>query len=509
MFSPISKTTLLLLLAGVFLASVYAHDAEEAWKCKHGHEELPEPETLDVEEDFNPEGNDHSGRTLASYSNLRTYGYYGLMGTATSSFKSYVQNKLIPPILDYFAAALKVKYPVVGNMKVGTSSVCGVTTPTILRNGVPADYVYFVTTDSSSDYVASSSTCSLASGSKRPLIGKTTISMAYMSATTDVMLHERNMICIMHEVIHTLGFSNSLYKSWLTTSGKTLTGHITSASLDGYTAVVINAEPLTSMLREHFGCSSLKGAYMENTGSSGTAGCHFERRQFAYEGMTSGLIYQMQFSKFTLGILESTGWYVADYAYSDPFSFGQGQGCGFLTGTCSSNSYSEFCSGSTRSCVNTGYGGGSCSTDTRSDNCKWIHPSVSYSCDNADADSYARLPTLQTFGRGTGSKCFEGTLNTRSAGSQTTFCFKYSCSGSGTSTKLTLTVGGKSVACAKKGNVSVSGYAGTISCPDPLEYCSTIGQKVCPRGCMGRGTCVNGICSCNNGYKGQDCALTA
>jgi len=248
---------------------------------------------------------------------------------------------------------------------------------------------------------------------------------------------------------------------------------------------------------------------MENTGSSGTAGSHFERRQFAFEGMTSGLIVQMQFSEFTLALLESTGWYVPDYSYADPFHWGQGQGCSFLTGSCSSSSFSEFCSSSSRACVATGRGGGSCSTDSRSDECKWIHPSDAYDCDNEDAKSYARLPALQNFGRSSQAKCFTGTLNTKSAGSQTSFCFKYSCSGSGSGTQLTLNMNGKSVVCSKKGNVSVSGYAGTITCPDPVEYCKTVGKKVCPRGCMGRGSCVNGVCACNNGYKGKDCALRA
>jgi len=504
MFS--SKTILLTLFVGALVASVYAHDP---WECKHGHEELSEPELLDIDEDWNPDGNDHTGRTLASYNNLRTYGYYGLLNSASSSMRSYVQDKLIPPLMDYFASALKVKYPVSGAFKVSTSSVCGFSTPSVLRSGVNADYVYFVSIDSSGSYVASSTTCSLASGSRRPLVGHTVISTQFMGATSDVMLHERNMICIMHEIVHTLGFSNSLYSHWLNSNGKTLTGHILSASLDGYTTKVINAEPLTSKLRSYFGCSSLKGAYMENTGSSGTAGTHFERRQYAYEIMTSGLVYQMQMSELTLSLLESTGWYVPDYSYADQYTFGQGQGCNFLTGACSSSSFPEYCSSSARSCVATGMGGGNCATDTRSDNCRWIHPNVNYNCDNPNADSYARLPSLQTYGRGTGSKCFEGTLNSRSAGSQTTFCFKYSCSGSGSSAKLTLNVGGKSVVCSRKGGVSVSGYAGVINCPDPVEYCATLGQKICPRGCMGRGSCNDGICSCDSGYKGQDCALKA
>jgi len=494
-------------LAVLGLLGVSAKGMEEL-KCTHDHQEIPEPDFLEVDEDYNPDGNDHSGRLLTSYSNLRTYAYYGELSSTTSAMRAYIET-LVPPIMDYWAGVLKVKYPVNGNMKVSSSSVCGVSTPSVLKNGVAADYVYFIEADVSSDYVASSYACTLASGSKRPLIGHTYISTTYMQPSTDVLINERNMICILHETVHTLGFSKSLYAHWLNSSGKTLTGHVTSATLDGATSVVINAEPLTTKVRDYFGCPTLKGAYMENSGSGGTDGSHFERRQFAFEAMTSGLILQMQFSQFTLALLESSGWYVVDYSYADEFHFGEGEGCNFLLGTCSATEYPEWCSSSARGCTNVGRGGGTCESDVRSDNCKFVHPVEQYDCENVDAESYARIPDIQTYGRGLGSKCFTGTLNTKKAGSQTTFCFKPTCSGSGTSTKLTLNVGGKEVVCSKAGNVSVSGYAGTIDCPDPLTFCSTVGAPVCPRGCMGRGSCNDGVCSCNSGYKGTDCSLAA
>jgi len=499
-----------LLILALFAPNTYAALTKDNWECTHGKFEREPPVLLDVEEDWNPEGNDHSGRTLTTYNNLRTYGYYGGMTGASSSFKSYVENDLIPPILDYYSAALKVKYPVSGKMKTSASSICGVTTPSVLKEGIEADYVYFLSVDSSSDYVASSGACSLASGSKRPLMGHTTISTYYMKATTDPVLHEKNMVCIMHEVIHTLGFAHSLYYDWLDSAGKTLTGHVLSEPLDGVDTVVINAEPLTSKLRTYFGCSTLKGAYMENTGSSGTAGIHFERRQFGFEFMTSGLITQMQVSEFTLALLESSGWYVPDYSYADPYFFGQGEGCSFLTGTCKDTHFTEWCDSSARGCTLPGRGGATCRDDTRSDGCMFYHPITDYDCDNTEAESYARLPDLQVFGRNKGSKCFEGTLtSSKSAGSQSSYCFTYKCSGSGSSTELTINVGTKSVLCTSKGTKTVSGYAGTVTCPDPLTFCSTVGQKICPRGCMGRGTCVSGKCSCNNGYTGEDCALNA
>jgi len=503
-----------LLLALALLAPIaYSFDDHTEHKCTHDLQEREEPELVDVDEGFS-EG-EMDGRGLASYPHLRTYGYYGLLSSAPSGVRAYFEDNVVPPILDYFKGALRNKYPVSGKLKMSTSTTCGVSTPSVLRNGVEADYFFFMRAelDTGSNWVAESKTCNLASGSKRPITAIVTINRNLMKVTSDVLLHEKNMICVMHEVIHTLGFSSSLYKYFLTSSGKTRSGHITSASLDGSTSKVLNVEPLTSRIRNHFGCSSVKGAYMENSGSSATAGSHFERRQFSFDIMTSGLIYQMQVSEFSLALLEGSGWYEVDYSYADQFAYGKDQGCNFLLKSCSSSGVSSldgFCSGSSRGCTSTGRGGGSCSSDTRSDGCKFIHPSVNYDCDNNNGDNYARLPSAETYGRGANSKCFMGTLSSSSSSSsKSSYCFRYSCSGSGSNAQLTVSVGSKSATCNKEGQVSVSGYKGYLTCPDPVTFCSTIGKKVCPRNCMGRGTCVDGVCKCNSGLKGADCGLKA
>lgn len=512
MFKVTTKSMLTLLLLGVHIASVYTQgDPNDAWTCNHDNIEHPPHEFIDVEEKGFKDAQE--GRLLAStsYSNIRMYGYYGFLSAGGSDYESYMSEELLPPILSYFEGALKVKYPVSGTFKISTSSICGKTTPSILRSGVNADFVYIFASESASGtWVASTSSCSLASGSRRPLVGMTTINTAlFKSATNNVLLHEKNMLAIMHELTHTLGFSTSLFNYFLDSSGKTLSGHILSGTLDGISGTVINVSPLTSKLQSYFGCSSLKGAYMENNGAAGAvAGSHFERRHFGFEAMTAYLVYEMKYSEFSLAMLEGSGWYEVDYSYADPFFFGKGEGCTFLTGSCSSinSQFSEFCTSSSRKCAVPGRGGGSCSSDTVSDSCKFIHPSVEYDCGNTDAESYARLPSIQTFGRGTGSKCFEGTLGGSSA---TTYCFKYSCDTSGSSTILNIDVGSKTVECTAKSSKTVSGYSGTITCPDPATWCSTVGAKICPRGCMGRGTCVNGVCSCYNGFKGEDCGLNA
>ena len=515
MRSPIfySLFTTLVLLSAYSLE----HHHEDGTTCTHDHIDHPEPEFLDIEESFQI-SEEKEGRNLAgtTYYNIRMYAYYDTLNSAPSDYKTYFQKQLGPAVISYFQGALKVKYPVNGSLTVPSSqkTLCSIPTPAILRTGVKADYfiMFDSTEDTKSNWVAESYACFLATGSKRPLIAKSLLNRNLLkNPGNDILLHEKNIYLMLHEMTHTLGFSSSLYKYFLDANGKVRTGHILTKSTLLGNATVLNLPTLTSKIRTFFGCSTIAGAYMENTGSSATAGSHLERRMFPYEAMSSGLIYQQSFSAFTLALLEDSGWYVPNYAYADPYWFGQGQGCGFLTEACATanTKYDDFCTGSPRGCTVQGRGGGFCQNDTRSDGCRFFRPSISYDCENPDAVGFARLPELQSFGRDAGSKCFSGNLHTFTTSIQTSFCFKYKCSGSGSTTKLEVNVGTNTVICSKAGNVGVSGYKGTITCPDPLSFCSTVGKPTCPRNCMGRGSCVSGKCVCKTGFKGKDCGLAA
>jgi len=440
---------------------------------------------------------------------MRMVAFYDPLSSAPSSFKSYIQNELAPAVLDWFQGALKVKYPVSGKLKVDSSSVCDVKTPSTLKSGVDADYaIIFNHKSESSSTVASSRACTTASGTRRPLIATTIFNRNQLKPSNgDVLIHEKNIYLLIHEMMHTLAFSASHYKNFLDANGNLRKGHVKSAKLNGQTTTVIDLPELTQKLRNYYGCSTLPGIYMENDGGSGTAGSHFERKLYLYETMCSGGIFGRRVSEFSLTFLEGSGWYVPDYSYAEPFFFGQGQGCNFISATASTASkYDEYCSGSDRGCSNSGIAGGKCYSDSKTDGLKYVNPDEDYHCENADAEDYARLPDLQVFGRGTGSKCFVGTLNTKKSNTKTSFCFKHSCSGSGSNTQLTLQVGNKNVVCDREGERTVDGYYGSINCPDPLTFCNTVGKKYCPRNCLGRGSCVNNKCVCKSGYSGVDCA---
>jgi len=457
-----------------------------------------------------------TNRLLAdNYDNLRIEANYDNLVDSPADYASYIQNELVPPVLSWLQAALKVKSPVVTSIKLGTStkSICGVAVPSGLYTGIKADLLVLFNAKimASTSTVASSKVCYLSSATRRPMIATSVFNRNTLTAANgDVLIHERNIYLTIHEMMHNLAFSSQLFPYFIDDNGNTLTGHIKKVTYNSKATTVIDVAPLTDKLREFFGCKTLEGAYLENDGSDGTSGSHFERKLFVYETMSSGVIFGRRVSKFSLAMLEGSGWYVPDYDFAEPYYFGQGEGCNFIYGSCSSAAKefsSEFCSGTAIGCTPWGDYAGKCFRDATSEGCSYIMPDKAYSCENADPASNARLPALQVYGRGLGSKCFMGTLNTKSTTSKTPFCFKYSCSGAGSSTKLTVKVGTKSVVCTKAGTKTVSGYYGSITCPDPLSFCNTIAKEFCPRNCMGRGSCVNNKCQCNRGFTGVDCGL--
>jgi len=390
-------------------------------------------------------------------------------------------------------------------------NMCQQQIPSVLYNpGVDADFfVFFLTRKENSYNIALSQYCFQASGSKRPIVAYTNINMNMLpEAKGDALLHEKNIYLMLHETLHNLGFTSYAYPYFIDQNGLALKGHVKSVKFGGQTRTVLDVAPLTSKLRKFFGCSSIPGALLENNGGSATASSHFERRFFLYDLMTSGLIDGHRISEFSLALLEGSGWYQPDYSYAEPYWFGQGQGCEFLTGNCASSTFQfeEFCKGSERGCGAFGRAGGKCQSDSLSDGCRFYYPFEENDCDNPDGYDNARLPDLQVFGRGAGSKCFSGTLNSRQSNSgRTTFCFKYTCINNGE--KVQVQVGENKIVCDKEGQQTIDGFYGSIDCPDPTTFCSTVAKQYCPRGCMGRGTCENNKCVCNKGFTGIDCGL--
>jgi hypothetical protein len=201
------------------LTSTYAGIHDE-YACNHDNEHYV-TEDLDVNEDMSSLD---AGRRLeeAQYPNMRILANYDPLDSAPSSFKAYIQNELVPPVLDYLSAALRVKYPVSGKLKVSSSSVCGEKTPSDLKSGVDADfYMIFDSRSEDSSTVATSKPCQTASGTKRPLVGYTNFNRQMLTeAKGNILIHEKNMYLVIHEIMHILAISQNHYDRFIDENGK-------------------------------------------------------------------------------------------------------------------------------------------------------------------------------------------------------------------------------------------------------------------------------------------------
>ena len=489
---------------------------------------------LDIQlSELPPEDTPHDDRLLAGPQPIRIMVEYSTLTGTTTANKNYIQNQLMPAAVAYIRSALSVTPITTLKVSSTTTTVCGLPIPSKYRTGVQADLVLLVTAEATNDnYIAWARPCLLSGTNKRTVFGQIQFNLNYMVPGTSIDF-ESDVITTIHELTHVLGLTSSLFSYFPTNPT------VASTVVNGNTVTYIDLPPLTKRLRAHFNCSTLKGAYLENQGSSGSAGSHFERRVFGNEYMTASAINDARISEFTLAFLEGTGWYTANYSMAEPFFWGKNKGCSFVNGFCVYKTtfkanFDEFCSPLTsKGCTFHGRSGGYCATtspaasssldpdmnywknntalpDTFADNCPYYRAYSNVDCEDP-ADAKRAILSAEVYG--TGSKCFMGTLYpTGTLSSKTAFCLKYNCvKQSNGKYYLNVLFGSKTAVCTAKGSISVSGYYGKLDCPDPQEYCTTIGVRYCKRGCFGRGSCntSTGICKCNAGFKGDDCSLPA
>jgi len=469
-----------------------------SYQCHHDNLDI-EVETLN-DEDVDPEGTANRRFLASSYGPLRIHADFSHF-SGSSSTKSYIQNKLLPAAISYFASALQVAR--LTSLKTSSSSVCGLRVPSVYKSsGVQADLVFMVTGErSSQSWLAWAKPCSSLSNG-RPIFGQINFNLNDMAASSSDSKFEADLMVVMHEMTHVLGVSQSLFGKYVNPA------RISSKSVGGSTYYYVDVAPLTQRLRNHFGCSTIPGAFLENNGGSGSAGSHFERKFFNTEYMTASAITDARISEFTLAMLEGSGWYKVNYDMADNFQWGKGEGCDFFSGACSSTNADEFCSGSgSYGCTyHRSYGGYCTNSDSFGGGCSVIKAYANQNCEDSASRGSARI-SGEFYGQG--SKCFTGTLYSGGSLSRKyPFCLKNECQKqSNGNYAVKLTVGSASATCTSKGSVKISGYSGSVDCPDPNEFCTGVGKKTCKRGCMGNGDCSNGKCICNSGWRGLDCGI--
>lgn len=357
---------------------------------------------------------------------------------------------------------------------------------------VAGDLLIFVDmVDENTNFAAYAMTCMYEPVYRRPVVGlikvntkKITISAPGLKKLNAVLLHEALHILVISPSSYSLyyGNKNAIQQETVSTSSGTKI------------AFKLVSPTVLAAAKEHFNCYSITGVYLEDEGSSVSAGTHFEKVKFGHELMTSKLTGFPSMSKITLALMEDSGWYQIDYDKAQHLSYGYKQGCNFLIKSCNT-SYQEFCTNEDEmGCSRDFMGKTLCKSSDYTNNCNLANFIDKYVCTNV----YNFTKTTDYEESGPQSRCFV----VKNSDKKSVGCFKSSCDGR----KLTIHFKDKSIECLSSG--AVVEYKGVkITCPDIITFCDSFNSS-CFNDCSSHGTCLlNQTCRCDYFFSGSNCSL--
>ncbi|KAL4438378.1 hypothetical protein ABPG74_009417 [Tetrahymena malaccensis] len=322
----------------------------------------------------------------------------------------------------------------------------------------------------------------------------------------------------MHEIMHVLGFTGRTIQYWINPDTGRPYGYLevdkimkTESRWDVEDVIKVSSKNILKVSRNHYGCPSIDGMYLENQGEEGSSGSHWERDLLGNEFMTASVVpYYYSISKFTAALLLDTGFYAEiNNNLLMPIYWGKNKGCDFFNKSCKSEKqFPEFSDKSFyESCdfYSQGYGR-SINTDGFSQ-CKTIQIDSQKSCDSdsfQSNDFYRQNP-------GSGSRCFRSNSNAKGEEFLDVKgrCFKAQCQNDFSSIKVNVWQN-EFVTCQYPNQVinladQTKTTQGIMRCPDDFDlFCGF--PKQCPNYCSNNGVCNNGYCICLKGYAGTDCS---
>ncbi|KXZ43308.1 hypothetical protein GPECTOR_95g697 [Gonium pectorale] len=382
--------------------------------------------------------------------------------------------------------------------------------------------------------------CLLDLGDNRPLVGAANVCPGALR-----MLDEASLTAVVaHEMIHALGFTDAMYNLTRRPDGspRPISELVQSATVDGRSVMQLVSPGVRDAARAHFGCSALEGAQLEEDGSAGSVGSHWEYTLYQGEVMVASTIFAADgspptLSNMTLSYLEDTGWYVANRSAAGRLAWGAGAGCGLPSMSCKQLMAAEpgqryFCDPTAPGAVGPSYSF-SCSLDYKATGvCRSLNFTsgcgllLSYNAEQTCTGPDAANDMPDVFGWGAGSasgRClpivylftaqvgrnrytFPGNGRT---GDLDAACFDTECSADGSTVFVKML--GQRFECPAGQYLSLPALlpgrytSGRIGpCPPASALCAT---QSCPAAACNPagGDCFNGRCYCHLAYTGADC----
>jgi leishmanolysin len=392
----------------------------------------------------------------------------------------------------------------------------------LFTDGVEADFLFFIGLVSNANlgWVGVASHTTLDSVTNQPIIG-----YFYLNYV-DGYSREDLLSTAIHEMAHAFAFNSDLYEHFLDSDGEPYDDVTKSDTVNGVEVFKIITPTVLEKAREAYGCDSLDGVPLEAQGGEGTAGSHWEKRVMYNDFMgpdsdNEDIVY----SDITLALFEDSGWYTANYEYTQPITWGYKMGCDLLEEPCivDEEPINElFCTdNSVPKCTYLRLGKGICNLVKHDDD---LSEEYQYFNDNALGGIYENLdfcPMVSEYIDGDcrghdydetdlnsdygeeaceNCRCVEGTYSKNNQAHYHLGCHWIECEEDYT----IVHIGDEEVQCdSEGGEVEVPNYNGVLYCPKWEEVCNPV---PCLNACNGIGVCNSGVCECPDGSMGGDCA---
>ena len=464
----------------------------------------------------------------ASFSSIRLE-FHPIMGAFSESHEQELLDRIIPSVKLFYSSALKVNR-VIYPLKPKITTCGSVEVPEEHRfNGLEADIIIYLNTISL-PVSALGRSCETEGGTyKRPIVGYINLDISNF-----FFLYEDLQIqYLIRETAHVIALDTALFPEFVDLSGTKYedSRYLTLINYPnrGVTVKAIGFPYMLQRAREAFDCEVEGVEYEDNFEFEGLENEAFfwDARIMTHDIMSSYMSDEVVFSDITMALIEDSGWYLADFSYSQKLKWGYKAGCAWFEEKCIKQekaSFKGFCDKSTNlnecDVFNLGYG--NCLI-TYSEN---IPPHEQYFQDKKlggreiidycptivvpqvhkcrDPDSFPR--NIHGESKNAKSRCFINSLvrnsEEKEAKTPEGGCYTVeSC----TETSVTVKVGDILTECPYNSKITVPGFKGYFHCPSDSSFCQNI---PCMNLCSGKGKCINGLCTCNSNWSGDDCSIS-
>lgn len=463
-----------------------------------------------------------------SFTSLRI-AFHTILGSFSEPHEQELIDRIIPATKSFYSSALKVNR-LTEPLKPKASYCGSIQVPQDHQLiGIDADLIIYLYSGTLPIPALGRSCESEGLISKQPIIG-------YIQLDTSSYFNifdELQIQYLIRETAHVLAIDQALFFEYIDTNGEKYedTRYLTLINYPnrGITVKTIGFPKMLQKAREAFDCEIEGLEYEDNFEIQGleNQAFYWDTRVMTHDILSSYMSDQVIFSDITLALFEDSGWYVADYSYSQQIKWGYRAGCEWFEEKCIKQEKVKldgFCDKNTElnSCDAFGLGYGDCLMQF-SDS---IPPHERYFSDQKlggreifDYCPVVVVPRVQKcrddrsvprieYGesKNVRARCFMNSLQPEDQGNvgrnSEGGCYTVQeC----TEISVTVQIGDVEMDCPYNSKITVAGYIGYFNCPKDYSFCENL---PCKNMCSGQGKCEYGLCKCNDNYSGDDCSIS-